>query len=614
MGMTRRELLQIGAAAALGATLGPGRGGSLQTGDEIAELILHNARIATVDAKDSLAQAVAIAGGRFVAVGSDAEVLRRRAPETRVLDLARRTVVPGLDDSHLHLIRGGLNYNLELRWDGVGSLAEALERLRLQARSTPPPQWVRVVGGWSEFQFRERRLPTLAELNEAAPETPVFVLHLYDRALLNRAALRALGFEKEVPAFDRSYVERDERGRPTGLLVAKPSPLILYSTLGLAPKLSEEQQANSTRHFMRELNRLGVTSCIDAGGGFQNYPADYGVIRELHREGQLTVRIGYHLFAQKPGSEAADYGRWVGMTRPGDGDAWLRTVGAGENLTWSAADFENFREPRPDLPASMEGELEGVVRVLAKQRWPFRIHATYDESIQRFLSVFERVDGDLPLAELRWFIDHAETISDRSLERVRALGGGVAVQHRMAFQGDYFLQRYGADAARLSPPLRRMLELGVPVGGGTDATRVASHNPWVSLGWLVSGRTLAGTPLYDDSNRLERPEALRVWTLGSSWFSGEEESKGSIAPGKHADLAVLSKDFFSVPEDEIRSIESVLTVVGGRIVHGQGDFAPLAPPLPPAAPDWSPVRRFAGVAPQALARPPGAHGCACFVV
>jgi hypothetical protein len=159
-----------------------------------------------------------------------------------------------------------------------------------------------------------------------------------------------------------------------------------------------------------------------------------------------------------------------------------------------------------------------------------------------------------------------------------------------------------------------MLELGVPVGGGTDATRVASHNPWVSLGWLVSGRTLAGTPLYDDSNRLERHEALRVWTLGSSWFSGEEESKGSIAPGKHADLAVLSKDFFSVPEDEIRSIESVLTVVGGRIVHGQGDFAPLAPPLPPAAPDWSPVRRFAGVAPQALARPPGAHGCACFVV
>jgi hypothetical protein len=611
--LTRRELLALGAG--LAAAAGPLRAFAAEGGAGPAETILHRGRIATVDAQGRMAEAVAISGGRFVAVGSEAEVLRLRGPHTRMVDLGGRTVIPGLDDSHLHLIRGGLNYNLELRWDGVWTLGEALERLRAQALRTPPPQWVRVVGGFCEFQFRERRMPTLAELNEAAPDTPVFVLHLYDRALLNRAALRALGFEGDVPAFERSYVERDAKGRPTGLLVAKPSALILYSTLARAPKLAEEDQANSTRHFMRELNRLGVTSCIDAGGGFQNYPEDYAVIRRLAEADQLSVRIGYHLFAQKAGSEAADYARWVGMTRPGDGNAMLQTIGAGENLAWSAADFENFREPRPELPPAMDTQLETIVRTLAAKRWPFRLHATYDESIQRFLTVLERVHREVPLTGLRWFFDHAETISDRSIERVAALGGGIAVQHRMAFQGEYFIERYGREAARRTPPVRRMLEQGVPVGGGTDATRVASHNPWVSLSWLVSGRTLGGTALYPEANRLSRAEALRVWTRGSTWFSNEEGQKGSIAPGLHADLAVLDRDFFSVPEEEIRGTEALLTLVGGRVVHGSGPFAALAPALPPASPGWSPARgAVADTRPPFIAQGPVSGHCGCFAV
>ena len=219
----------------------------------------------------------------------------------------------------------------------------------------------------------------------------------------------------------------------------------------------------------------------------------------------------------------------------------------------------------------MEAQLEPIVRLLAEKRWPFRIHATYDESISRFLSVFERVNRDVPLRGLHWFIDHAETISDRNLERVRALEGGIAIQHRMAFQGEYFVERYGKEAAERTPPIRRMLELGVPVGAGTDATRVASYNPWVCLGWLVSGRTLGGTELYPEANRLERDEALRLWTRGSAWFSSDEEKKGALAPGQLADLAVLSKDYFSVPEAEIQTIESVLTIVGGRgRVRGAG--------------------------------------------
>jgi predicted amidohydrolase YtcJ len=440
----------------------------------------------------------------------------------------------------------------------------------------------------------EKRLPTLDEINAAAPETPVFILHLYDRALLNRAALRAVGYTRETPDPPGGMIERDARGEPTGLLLAKPNALILYATLAAGPKLPPDIQKLSTRHFMRELNRLGVTSAIDAGGGFQNYPEDYAIIEELAREDQLTLRIAYNLFTQKKGGEEADFRGWAGMVRPGQGSDMYRHNGAGEMLVFSAADFEDFREPRPELPATMEGELEAVVRVLAENRWPFRLHATYDETISRALDACERVHRDIPLTGLNWFFDHAETISPRSMDRVAALGGGVAVQHRMAFEGEYFVERYGAQAAEAAPPVARMLEAGLPLGAGTDATRVASYNPWTSLAWLVTGRTVGGLRVTPAPNRISRDQALRLWTEANAWFSSEAGRKGRIMPGELADLALLSEDFFTIPEDRIGAIESVLTMVGGRVVHGAGDFGALAPPLPPAAPDWSPVRRFGG--------------------
>ncbi|HWV11513.1 MAG TPA: amidohydrolase, partial [Pseudomonas sp.] len=461
-----------------------------------ADLILFNGRLHTVDPEKPHATAVAIKDGKFVAVGSDAEAMALRTAATRVVDLQKRTVIPGLNDSHLHLIRGGLNYNLELRWEGVPSVAEALRMLKIQADRTPTPQWVRVVGGWTEFQFAEKRLPTLEEINKAAPDTPVFILHLYDRALLNRAALRAVGYDKNTPNPPGGEIQRDANGNPTGMLIARPNAMILYATLAKGPKLPLEYQVNSTRQFMRELNRLGVTSAIDAGGGYQNYPDDYQVIQELADKDQLTVRIAYNLFTQKPKEELTDFKNWTSSVKLHQGDDYLRHNGAGEMLVFSAADFEDFLEPRPDLAPSMEDDLEPVVRHLVEQRWPFRLHATYDESISRMLDVFEKVDRDIPFNGLPWLFDHAETISPRNIERVRALGGGIAIQHRMAFQGEYFIDRYGAKAAEATPPIQRMLAEGVPVGAGTDATRVASYNPWTALYWLVSGKTVGGTTLY----------------------------------------------------------------------------------------------------------------------
>ena len=556
------------------------------------ELILHNGSISTLDDGHPQCSAVAIAGGRVVSVGGE-ELLKAAGKTTQLIDLKGRRVIPGLNDSHIHVIRGGLNYNMELRWDGVPSLSDALAMLREQARRTPPPQWVRVIGGWTEFQFAERRMPTLEEINQVAADTPVFILHLYDRAIVNGAALRALGYTRETPAPPGGEIQRDNAGNPTGLLIAKPNAMILYASLAKGPKLSYDDQINSTRQFMRELNRLGLTSAIDAGGGFQNYPDDYKVVEYLREKGELTLRIAYNLFTQHPKGELADFTQWVKMTSTGQGDDFYRMNGAGEMLVFSAADFEDFLEPRPDLLPILEKELFQVVRLLAENRWPFRLHATYDESISRFLDVFEAVNRDIPFRGLRWFFDHAETITPRNLERVKALGGGIAIQDRMAFQGEYFQTRYGKVAAEHTPPIRQMLKMGIPVGAGTDATRVASYNPWVSLSWLVSGRTVGGSPLYPESNRLDRIEALRLYTMGSSWFSGEEDKKGRIAPGQLADIAVLSADYLTVPEEEIKGIESVLTILGGKVVYGAEEFRNLAPPLP-VSPDWSPIGVYGG--------------------
>ncbi|MEX5668673.1 amidohydrolase [Pseudomonas neuropathica] len=557
-----------------------------------ADLILFNGQFHTVDRTKPLASAVAITDGRFVVVGNDNQAMALRGPNTQVVDMHGRCVIPGLNDSHLHLIRGGLNYNLELRWEGVPSLADALRMLKDQADRTPTPQWVRVVGGWNEFQFAEKRMPTLEEINQAAPDTPVFILHLYDRALLNRAALRVAGYTRDTPNPPGGEIVRDSNGNPTGMLVARPNAMILYSTLAKGPKLPLEYQVNSTRQFMRELNRLGLTSAIDAGGGFQNYPDDYQVIEQLAKDDQLTVRIAYNLFTQKPKEELSDFQNWTGSVKLHQGDDFLRHNGAGEMLVFSAADFEDFLEPRPDLPQTMEEELEPVVRHLVEQRWPFRLHATYNESISRMLDVFEKVNREIPFNGLPWFFDHAETITPQNIERVKALGGGIAIQDRMAFQGEYFVDRYGKQAAEATPPIKRMLAEGVPVGAGTDATRVSSYNPWTSLYWMVSGRTVGGLALYEEG--LPRTTALELFTHGSAWFSSEQGKKGQIKVGQLADLAALSADFFHVEEEAIKWIESVLTVVGGKIVYAAGDFEDLGPRSIPVLPDWSPVVKVPG--------------------
>jgi hypothetical protein len=563
--------------------------------DDAADLIVRNAKIHTGDPRLPQAEAIAIRDGVITAVGGDKDVADKVGPATRVVDALGRRMVPGLNDAHLHVIRGGLNYVLELRWDGVRSLREGLAMLREQAARTPKGQWVRVVGGWSAEQFAERRLPTVAELNAAAPDTPVFVLHLYQSAVLNRAALKAVGYDKDTPDPRGGQIMRGRGGEPTGMLLAAPSALILYSTLAKAPILDEEHRKTSTRHFLRELNRFGLTSAIDAAGGFQNFPDNYETVTELAREGELSLRIAYHLFPQTAGQEIDDLTRWIGMVRPEDGDEWLRLNGAGENLTWAAADFENFAEPRPEHAPDYEVEFEKAVRLLMENGWGFRLHATYDETIRRDLAVFEKLaaEGLFPGGN-RWLFDHAETVSADSLDRIVALGGAMSVQNRLSFQGEAFVRRYGIGAAADAPPIRAMLGRGLTVGAGTDATRVSSYNPWIALHWLVTGRTVGDLTIHPPHNRVDRETALEMFTTAGASLTGEQDLKGVLRPGFLGDLTVLSQDYFTVPDPEIAHIEALLTVVGGRIVYAAGEYEGIDELLPPVTPDWSPVAHYGG--------------------
>ena len=571
----------------------------LATGPAVAQpdLIISNGKIATMAKEGEFVQAVAVKDGKIVAIGSNASILKRKGPGTRLIDAHGGTVIPGLNDSHTHVIREGLNYNMELRWDGVKTLKRAMEMLREQAARTPEGAWVKVVGGWSEHQFEEKRLPTLAEINAAVPDKPVFILYLYGLGYLNKKGIETLNYTKDTK-FPDGVVAFDASGQPTGLLIAKPNAMVLYATLGKTNKLSRDDQLNSTQHYYSELNRLGITSAIDAGGGGQAYPDDYGVSVELARQGKLTVRTSYYLFAQKPGKELEDYQRWMTLTQPKKNEHLLysngySTEGGGENLVWSAADFENFLEPRPNLPQHMEGELEPVLTLLIKNRWPFRIHATYAESIERDLAVIEKINQTTPLNGLRWIFDHAETATDEQLKRVKALGGGIAVQDRMYFQGEAYWKQYGPQTRQM-PPLKKMLELGLPVGLGTDGTRVSSYGPWPSVYWAATGKTAGGLATWQHKDVLSRFQALQLMTRGSAWISGEEKAKGTIRPGQYADFALLTHDYFTIDAEKIKDLESVLTVVNGKVVYGAGQYQQLAPQLPPVSPAWSPVAYYGG--------------------
>ncbi len=601
---SRRAFLGTAAAGAGLMTLGPlaatvSAQRSARGIGSAADLILLNGRVSTMDPGQPDATALAAKDGRFIGVGSDGEIRRLAGAGTRVVDARGMRVVPGLNDSHAHFVRQGLNYHMEVRWDGVNSLERALEMLREQAKRTPKGQWIRVIGGYSMYQFKERRMATLEEINAVAPDHPVFVMYLYAYALLSTKALDALGYSgPNPPSYPGGRLAYDRHGRPTGAVFAAPSGLILYKSISSGPKLSRDDQINSSLHFQREMHSLGVTSVSDCGGGGMVYPDAYGVFDELNRNGRLKIRTSLNTFPQIKGQEESDYRRWVRDHNVGHGDNMLYLTGAGENICWAAYDYEIFNDAYPGIDANAEEVQQPILDLLAANGWPTRQHMTYGQTIDRLLHTYERAHaahaggiGQGP----RMLVDHAETITERGMERIARLGGGIAIQNRIIYQAEDFARRYGPEALRNAPPVRKMLDIGLNVAAGTDATRVSSHNPWLSLAWLCTGKSLGGMQMYGDDNLLTREEALRLWTVGSAWSTGHEGVKGAISTGQLADFTVLDRDYFAVSDDDLQSLRSSMTAVGGQIVFADGPLAEHdAPPLPEALPAWSPVRVYGG--------------------
>jgi predicted amidohydrolase YtcJ len=527
------------------------------------DTILVNGKILTADAAFSTRQAIAIRGGNIAATGSTADIKALAGPKTRVIDLAGRTVIPGLIDSHMHAIRAALSFATEVNWIGAPSLADAYGRIHEAAQSKPAGSWLIVAGGWTPQQFKEKRLPTASELREAAPNNPVYVQLGYGWVVMTPAAFNTLNIRSEAELPPHGKLELDASGKPTGAISGGQDAII--SLFDKLPLPNFAQQVEGTRKFFRELNRLGLTGVVDPGGNNVT-PQSYEAIFKVWREGRLTLRVAYALCGMTPGKEFDEYKSLLQLLPMGFGDGMLRFNGLGERITWA---MNNNTRPTPE---ESEKYFQ-IVKWAAERDMSVTMHSNNDFAANQILTIFERVNAEVPIGNLRWSLAHLEDASPATLRRMKALGVGWTVQDANYFGGERFLQQNGAAAARRSPPVETAKEIGVAIGAGTDAHRVASYNPFTALQWFLDGKTVGGVALRGPEETPGRADALRFYTQGSAWFAHDENTRGSLEAGKLADLAVLSKDYMTAPVNEIGGIESLLTMVGGKVVYASGPFA-----------------------------------------
>ena len=529
-----------------------------------ADIVLVNGKIVTLDATSSVTEALAIEGGRIAATGGSEAMRKLAGPATEIVDLGGRTVIPGLIDSHIHAIRAGFRHATEVHWDGAVDIGEAMQRLRIAATQAKSGAWLIVAGGWTPRQFKESRRPTEVEVNAVAAGHPVYIQLFYGSMLINAAGRQRLGIASEANLPGAKF-ERDKDGVDIGW-IAGPSAIIT-STYERLPKPDSEQAIDGTRHFLRELSGFGITGVIDPGGHNLD-PEDYFALFELWRAHALPLRVVYSISAQRAGKELEDFETYTRFLPMGTGDDWLRFNGIGECVT-----FGMYNNETPS-----EADKEGFYRVArwaAAQGMTLTVHWNNDGSVHHLLDVFERVNHEIPLAPLRWSIAHLHDASDASLQRMKALGVGWLMQDGLYFSSPSYIAERGLEQMRHTPPIVSALRLGLAVGGGTDANRVMIPNPFVSLRWMLDGRTVDGIETRGAEEIPSREQALRIYTRGSAWFAHDDDRRGALMPGMLADLAVLSEDYFSVPVSRIAQIHALLTMVGSKAVYAAPPFADL---------------------------------------
>jgi predicted amidohydrolase YtcJ len=560
--MTKRLVLIVALSA--GAAIVPARAQV-----PAAETVLVNGKVITLDGASSVAQGVAIRDGKILAVGSNADVMKRADGRTAIVDLGGRTVVPGLMDSHIHALRAGLTYAVELSWIGVPSLAKGLDLIREAARSLPPGAWIKIGGGWTELQFPEQRGPTVAELVAAAPDRPVYVQRLYNTAWITPAGIKLMKLapDSEIPG---GKAEKDASGNLTGVFTGVNRTFNFFTAKIPGPSFAD--QLAGTAKYFRELNRLGMTAINDFPGGGMS-PEHFRAVQTLWQKGEMTLRVAFHMQSNSQ-QTLDDYKAMTLFTPMNFGDDMLRFRGIGESLAQGIYDGSTVGLPYNPTARDWE-EFCAVVKWAAEHRMNVHQHAASNGAAAKILDCFEAVNKDVPVAPLRWQIAHIENASDDTLGRMKALNMGWAVQDRLLYAGQIVLKVLGPEASRRAPPIKTALRMGLHVAGGTDSDQVAPYNPFVSLRWLLDGKVIDGTPMRGPEQSPSREEALRMYTLESAWFTFDEGKRGSLEPGKYADIAVLSDDYMTVPIENVGELHAVLTLVGGKAVYGEGPFAAL---------------------------------------
>ena len=529
--------------------------------------VYFNGKILTVDAEFSIAEAIAVSGGRISAVGTNAEIRKLAGSESTEVDLKGRTVIPGLIDNHMHYMRGASRWRFEARIDGVTSRKKALEIISNKAKQAGPGKWVFVLGGWSEQQFADAPGGfTTEELDAAAPDNPVFIQKSYSQTYMNSLAEKELSQSGGTGGGTRSNRQGNtgnsrrstgrtqgngsQQGRSSSQRSGGARTVINHATR-FVPARSDEQRVDDVSYFNSVLNRHGLTTVYDVGRASDG---NFDPVQTLASNGDLSLRVFHSLRYQANNPlEANEAVRMIESSKPRSGDHWFGLIGIGEH-TYNPLHDSSMRQSF--YGDDVWAQFDKLAIAAAEGGWHIHEHAQRDSTAARMLDIAERINKVHPMKDLRWTIAHCDLISRESIERAKKLGMTLAIHNKTAKP---------AVDDRDSPPVSWMEESGIVWGLGSDSTVVSTINPFHSLWWVTSGKVFPSK--ISIRTPVSRQAALTAHTRSNAFLMFKEKELGSLEVGKWADMVVLDRDYMTISTDEIRDIRPLKTIIGGKIVY-----------------------------------------------